>query len=136
MRILKSVRLQRGLTLIEVLVIIAVLGLLATIIIPNVGRFTKTGNLAAANTELQNVVTAAKGYFAKSAAWPDNSNLPAFTPFYSGSLRAIYYFDVANDGTGPGEGLVERADTAPVPNPWPNDIHFYSDTQRWEKTRP
>jgi len=49
---------QRGFTLIEVLAVMAILGLIAAIVIPNVTSFLTSGNLVGANQELLNVRTA------------------------------------------------------------------------------
>jgi hypothetical protein len=46
---------EDGLTPVELLVTIGILGLFATVIIPNITGFRTAGNLAAANTEVQKV---------------------------------------------------------------------------------
>ena len=67
---------QRGFTLIEVLVVVAILGVLAAVVIPNVGRFFGKGQEEAAQTELHDVQT---GMIALMA----DKNLSAVTPVTS-----------------------------------------------------
>jgi type II secretory pathway pseudopilin PulG len=122
-----------GFTILELLVIILILGIIAIVIIPNVTSIKRNGYLVAANTELQNMRTAANGYLAKDGKWPDNTNLEEFATFYNGDSRSIYYFD--NDGTIIGKGLIWKVERSEVSNPWPSTIEFYTDTQRWEKVR-
>ncbi len=49
---------QKGFTLIELLVTIGILGILAAVVVPNVGRFVGSGGDQAAATELTSVQTA------------------------------------------------------------------------------
>lgn len=87
---------EKGLTLIELLIVIAILGIIAAVIIPNIAGFLTSGNVAAANTEVENVKTGALGYFAKYNMWPvDSNNLtdPVAGTFVSGMLKAYYTFD-------------------------------------------
>jgi len=91
---------QKGFTLIELLIVIAILGIIAAVVIPNIAGFLTSGQVAAANTEAENVKTAELGYFANYNQWPvDSTNLTA-TGYISGVLKAVYTFDSGPTGYG------------------------------------
>jgi type IV pilus assembly protein PilA len=88
---------EKGLTLIELLIVIAILGIIAAVIIPNIAGFMISGRIAAANDELANVRTAALGYYAgvgNSTYWPASSQVLADNGYLSGTLKAAYTFDI------------------------------------------
>jgi prepilin-type N-terminal cleavage/methylation domain-containing protein len=85
---------QKGFTLIELLIVIAILGIIAAVVIPNISSFMTSGNLAAANSELEQVKTGELGYFGDHGYWPSTSG--DLSPNYiSGTLKATYTFDTS-----------------------------------------
>jgi type IV pilus assembly protein PilA len=83
---------EKGFTLIELLIVIAILGIIAAVVIPNIAGFMTSGQLAAANTEAENVKTGSLAYFAEYGVWP-GSSLNLSPEYVSGTLKADYTFD-------------------------------------------
>jgi type IV pilus assembly protein PilA len=111
---------QRGFTLIELLIVIAILGIIAAIVVPNVAGFMTSGKLNAANTEVQNVKTAAVGYLAENGAWPTSSSqLVNFLEGGTDNLKATYSFDKN-----------EITTAAPVGEGW-GSIYWCRASQTW-----
>ncbi len=79
---------QKGLTLIELLIVVAILGITAAVVVPNMGAFLSFGWVNAANTEAESVKTASLAYYAEYGAYPGNST--ALAGFVEGDLTGSY----------------------------------------------
>jgi len=114
---------EKGFTLIELLIVVAILGILAAVIVPNISTFLGTGKVAAANTEVANVETAALAYYADNdGTWPTNTNT-LLLPYLSAAAVEDYGFDAF--------GKVTTA----TPLNWGTDatIVWNATDHKWEK---
>ena len=99
---------EKGMTLLEILIVVVILGILAGLLIPRLLAFTKTGHVAAANDELAKIETAVWDYYADT----DATTFPTDCNGASDSLmvgpggeqyitkEAKYYNYTFNDTTG------------------------------------
>lgn len=91
---------KRGFTLVELLVVVAILGILATGAVVYVPRFLESGNKGAAEKDVQALKTAVTQYYTEKRKYPDN-------------------LDVLVDTSGDKEPYIEGGEGALV-DPWGN----------------
>lgn len=119
---------EKGLTLIELLIVVAILGIIAAVVIPNVSAFRMTGMLAAANDEASNVKTAAIAHYASEEVWPDTSGDLTDLNLLAGDLRAEYDFTPAGDSEK--DGFIYSAEPD-IEDGWGSGIRWDSAAQKW-----
>lgn len=112
---------EKGFTLMELLIVIAILGIIAAIVAPSGAGLMTSGRLNAAQTEAEHVKTAAAGYVGEHGEWPDSSDDVGF--FFEGdsdALKATYHFG--------GDGIIESVSD----QEW-EGIHWDVDSQTWAR---
>ena len=87
-------KLQRGFTLIELMIVVAIIGILAAIAIPNFIRFQARSKQSEAKTNLKAIFTAQKSYFGERDAYVDTISDIGFSPergnryaYFNGTAR-------------------------------------------------
>ena len=123
-RLMKGLRRgEKGFTLIELLIVVAILGILAAVIVPNLASFLGTGKVAAANTEVANVESAALAYYADhDGSWPTNSTTLSTDGYISAvPTYAVYAFTAFG-----------KVDTV-TETPKADGIKWNATDHKWEK---
>ena len=82
---------EKGFTLLEVLMVVAILALLASVVLPNVITYLSTTQVAVANLEVINVETAAVAYYGIHFHWPSDTNTDLVSEGYL-SNAAVYSY--------------------------------------------
>jgi general secretion pathway protein G len=92
--------LQRGFTLVELLIVIVILGILAGIVVFAVGNLTNNAKTNACNTEKSSITTAAEAYKAQNGSYPANMAALTSTTGSSGALLKSTPVNYTIDGSG------------------------------------
>jgi len=125
---------EKGFTLIELLIVVAILGILAAVIVPNLAGFLTTGNVAAANTEVANVESAALAYYADNdGTWPTNSDALYNENPAESYLSATPVFKYKFDAYGRVGGTSLKPAEDEVWSSSHTDVIWNDGTHKWEK---
>ena len=90
---------QHGFTLVEILLMVAILGIFAGVLVPRLMHFMSTAHAVAANEEVQCVEKAVQAYWAdNNGQWPPNDCNTDLLPDYLDKEAAHYNYKFDIDG--------------------------------------
>ena len=71
---MKALKWEKGFTLMEIIIVMAIIAILATILIPNIGGFDTEARITATKSNLDNLRSAITLFRAKKGRYPENLN--------------------------------------------------------------
>jgi type IV pilus assembly protein PilA len=108
-RLKKTGQKIKGFTLVELIVVIAIIGILAAILLPKYFGFTDNAREAAVISEAKSIRSMAETFYANNDTWPTVSALTGFTvqtgaaaadytnsPTFSGTLTGVTNLTLSN----------------------------------------
>ena len=107
---LNKLRSKKGFTLIELMIVVAIIGILAAIAIPNFLRFQAKSKQSEAKTNLGGIFTAETSYFSENNTYAD-LNVVSWAPI---GTAVRYRYQMNNAGT----NAMGQLDTAVVAATW------------------
>jgi type IV pilus assembly protein PilA len=106
---MRLLRKEKGFTLIELMIVVAIIGILAAIAIPNFLRFQAKSRQAEAKTNLGGLFTSEESYRAEFSAYTTDLIALGWAP--SGSPRYLYGFRTAGSLPATGSTAAANRDT-------------------------
>jgi type IV pilus assembly protein PilA len=103
--VLNNMRSKKGFTLIELMVVVAIIGILASIAIPNFLRFQAKSKQSEARLLLSGIFTAQTSYFSENNRYGSFNEI-AWSPI---GTKQVYTYYSGSDGAG-GSGLTDFKD--------------------------
>ena len=108
---------KKGFTLIEMVIVVAVIAILAGLLVPMVGGLIEEARMSRCKSELKQIATAILAYNAKKGSWPGNPNSARNYTYYRNAHGALNNYLAGAYGS----FLNARVDT----DPWKVYYSYY-----------